>query len=107
MTSRLSLTGINVIFVFFPPAVSDNVLQLSFVLSNTTWDDDLLNSTHPEYEALRDSILQEVGACCWWYGGTVVSTRAFHLCDPGSIPAQYSYLIKIPPWSHVSRVFPV
>ena len=82
MTSRLSLTGINVIFVFFPPAVSDNVLQLSFVLSNTTWDDDFMNSTHPEYEALRDSILQEVGACCWWYGGTVVSTRAFHLCDP-------------------------
>ena len=43
---------------------------------------------------------------CWWY--TVVSTRAFHLCGPGnSIPAQYSYQIKIPSWSHVRRVFPV
>ena len=40
-------------------------------------------------------------------GVTVVSTRAFHLCDPGSIPAQCSYQIKIPPWSHVRRVFPV
>ena len=30
-----------------------------------------------------------------WLGGTVVSTRAFHLCDPGSIPAQCSYQIKI------------
>ena len=40
-------------------------------------------------------------------GGTVVSTCAFHLCDLGSIPAQCSYQIKIPPWSHVKRVFPV
>ena len=40
-------------------------------------------------------------------GVTVVSTRVFHLCDPGSIPAQCSYQIKIPPWSHVRRVFPV
>ena len=40
-------------------------------------------------------------------GGTVVSTHAFHPCDPGSIPAQCSYQIKIPPWSHVRRVFPV
>ena len=43
----------------------------------------------------------------WGVGGTVVSTRAFHLCDLGSIPAQCSYQIKIPPWSHVRRVFPV
>ena len=47
-----------------------------------------------------------------WYStrGAVVSTRAFHLCDPGSIPARCSYQIKIPPWSHhshVRRVFPV
>ena len=40
-------------------------------------------------------------------GGTVVRTLAFHLCDLGSIPAQCSYLIKIPPWSHVRRVLPV
>ena len=32
-------------------------------------------------------------------GGTVVSTRAFNLCDPGSTPAQCSYQIKIPPWN--------
>ena len=40
---------------------------------------------------------------CWRYGG-------WHTClsrDPGSIPAQCSYQIKIPPWSHVRRVFPV
>ena len=40
-------------------------------------------------------------------GGTVVSTCAFHFCDPGSIPAQCHYQIKIPPWLHVRRVFPV
>ena len=34
----------------------------------------------------------------------MVSTHAFHLCDPGSIPAQCSYQIKIPPWSHVKSV---
>ena len=47
---------------------------------------------------------------CWWsVGGTVVNTTCatFHLCDLGSIPAQCSYQIKIQPWSHVRRVFPV
>ena len=44
---------------------------------------------------------------CRGVGVTVVSTLAFDLCDPGSIPAQCSYQIKIPPWSHVRRVFPV
>ena len=38
----------------------------------------------------------------------MVSTRAFRLCDPCSIPAQCSYHIKkIPPWLYVRRVFPV
>ena len=30
-----------------------------------------------------------------YVGGTVVNTRAFHLCDPGSIPAQCSYQINL------------
>ena len=38
-------------------------------------------------------------------GCTVVSTRTFHLCDPGSIPAQCCYQIKIPSWLHVWECF--
>ena len=34
-------------------------------------------------------------------GGTVVSTRAFHLCDTGSIPARCSCQIKNFTLSHV------
>lgn len=40
---------------------SDNVFQVSFVLSNTTWNDTYSNSSHPDYVALKNAILTEVG----------------------------------------------
>ena len=36
--------------------------------------------------------------------GTVVSTLAFHLCHPGSIPARSIYQIKILHWPRVSSL---
>lgn len=50
---------IRTFFVSFS-AISDNIFQLSFVLSNTSWNESYLNSSHPQYQTLKDAIMLEV-----------------------------------------------